>query len=148
MKFSAQEQINAPVEDVFAKVANVDHFESLLINRGDKIIRSPENSFGVGTTWDARVTMRGKTRKVTMEMIEYTQNECMGFQGGTTGMDILVIMDTMALTPNRTRLKLQIEAKPKTLAARLLIQSAKLAKGRLDKRFKDRFSDYAQGLLT
>ena len=146
MKFSAQEEIDAPAAEVFARISDADRFEERVRERGGKIARSPAEGFGIGTTWDALVAIRGKSRKLTMKMVDMTPGERMSFEGGTSGMDLNVILDTTALTPKRTRMRLQVEAKPKTLAARLLIQSAKLAKGRIDRRFKDRFSDFAKAM--
>ena len=146
MKFSAQEEIDLPAAEVFSRLSDADRFEDRVREKGGKIVRSPEQGFGVGTTWDALVSIRGKKRKLTMKMVEMTPNESMVFTGGTSGMDLSVVFDTTALTPQRTRMKLQVDAKPKTLAARLLIQSAKLAKGRIDKRFKSRFSEFAQAM--
>ena len=39
-----------------------------------------------------------------------------------------------------------LEMSPLNLPARLLVQSLKLAKSTLSKRFKDRVADYARGL--
>lgn len=146
MKFSSQEEIDAPVGQVFEQLSDVDGFEASMRKRGAAIARSPSQGLGVGTTWDARVDFRGKKRAVTMVLKEFTQDEHMLFEGGSSGIDLTVTVDTTALTPRTTRVKLQVEAKPKTLGARLLVQSAKLAKGRLDTRFKSRFADYAKNL--
>ena len=61
----------------------------------------------------------------------------MGSPGGMT-------LDLMALSPRRTRMSVLIELNPKTLAARLLVQSLKLAKSNLTKRFKLKVADYAK----
>jgi hypothetical protein len=41
----------------------------------------------------------------------------------------------MSLAPRRTRMTMAVEVRPKTLAARLVLQSMKLARGRLQRRF-------------
>lgn len=143
MKFATQEEINAPVAHVFAQVSDADALENGLRKRGGKIARSPRDGIQAGTTWDARVSFRGKSRVVTMVLEEITENECMVFRGGSAGMDLSGVVTTVALSPTVTRLSMEIEAKPKTLAARLLIQSAKLARGKISEKFKERVGGFA-----
>jgi hypothetical protein len=52
-------------------------------------------------------------------------------------------VDLVALSPARTRLNVDLEITPRNLAGRLLIQSVKLAKGNLSKRFRLRVAEYA-----
>jgi hypothetical protein len=54
-----------------------------------------------------------------------------------------MVVDLMALSRSRTRLVLDIELKPENLSARLLVQSLKLARGNLTKRFRLRAAEYA-----
>jgi hypothetical protein len=48
------------------------------------------------------------------------------------------------LSPNRTRVNLVLKMSPKTLSARLLVQSFKLARSSINKRFKARMAQYAR----
>jgi len=52
-------------------------------------------------------------------------------------------VDLVALSRARTRLSVGLDVTPRTLAGRLMIQSMKLAKGNLSKRFRLRVADYA-----
>jgi hypothetical protein len=52
--------------------------------------------------------------------------------------------ELMALSRSRTRIVTTLEIKPKTLSARLLVQSLKLAKTSLTKKYKERVGDYAK----
>jgi hypothetical protein len=42
----------------------------------------------------------------------------------------------MVLSPRRSRVRIDLEVKPKTLAARLFINTLRLAKGRVQARFE------------
>ena len=57
-------------------------------------------------------------------------------------------MQLTPLSPKRTRLGVEVDLKPKTLSARLLVQSLKLAKSNLTKRFKLKVADYAKTMET
>jgi len=50
--------------------------------------------------------------------------------------------ELVALSRNRTRMLVELEMKPKNIGSRLFIQSLKLAKTSLNKRFKTRVAEY------
>ena len=60
----------------------------------------------------------------------------------------MTVMTTelVALSKNRTRIMLSFDIKPLNLSARLLVQSLKLAKTSLTKKFKLRAAEYAKTL--
>jgi hypothetical protein len=60
------------------------------------------------------------------------------------GLDSLVKIELVALSPKRTRLSVSVEMSPKTLSARLLVQSLKLAKSSLTSRFDARVREFAR----
>ncbi len=51
-----------------------------------------------------------------------------------------------SLSRSRTRIMVALELKPQNLSARLLVQSLKLAKNSLTKKFKKRVGDYAKDM--
>ena len=50
----------------------------------------------------------------------------------------------MPLSQNRTRIAIPVEMSPKSLSARLFLQSLKLAKSNLTRRFKLRVTEFAE----
>ena len=54
--------------------------------------------------------------------------------------------DLVALSRSRTRIMVALDLKPQNLSARLLVQSLKLAKNALTKKFKKRVGDYAKDM--
>ncbi len=54
----------------------------------------------------------------------------------------------IALSPSKTRLKLSVDLRPQTLSARLLVQSLKLAKGNLDKKFDARVAELSDNVAA
>jgi len=60
----------------------------------------------------------------------------------------LMTLELAALSKNRTRIMLTFDIKPLNLSARLLVQSLKLAKTTLTKKFKLRVAEFAKDLET
>ncbi|WP_372610549.1 SRPBCC family protein [Aquicoccus sp.] len=145
MIFTTKEDIEAPREHVFAAVSDFDRFERQALRRGAEISRlDSQTEPGLGMMWHIAFRFRGKRREIQIELVEYDPPNRMVFESRSPNMDGQMIVDLVALSPHRTRLGLEIELKPTTLAARLLVQSMKLAKGNLNKRFKIRVAEYAK----
>lgn len=147
MKFLTKEDIEAPIAHVFAKVSDFDSFENSARRRGAEINRidDMENS-GVGMCWDVGFMMRGKQRQIAIEVDGYETPNSMNFISRSKGLGGIMMVDLVALSRGRTRLGLTLELKPQTLSARLLVQSLKLARGNLNKRFHLRVADYAKDM--
>ncbi|MCF6329308.1 MAG: hypothetical protein L3J02_05870, partial [Henriciella sp.] len=68
----------------------------------------------------------------------------MRFDAESQGLNGVLNLELLALSSGRTRLSVKLNLAPKTLPARLLVQSLKLAKSNLNKRFKWRVAEYAK----
>ena len=147
MKFSTKEDIEAPIEDVFAMLSEFEAFERSAIRRGVELQRVGTHvGPGVGMTWVANFPLRGKQRELRLELMQFDAPETMRFQGMMQGLETDMTLALVALSPRRTRLSVELTLKPRSLPARLLVQSLKLAKGNLDKKFKLRVAEYARAL--
>ena len=147
MKFSAQEDISAPIERVFAALCEFETFERLAMRRGAELQRvDPLIQPGVGMRWKVKYVARGRKRTFDLELIEFDPPKQMLFSAKSNGIDATFTVDLLALSRNRTRMAVALDMKPLNLSARLLIQSLKLAKSSLTKKFKDRVADYAKNL--
>ena len=147
MRFSNRQDIEAPIEHVFRAVSDFDAFERQALRRGAEIQRQDTlGKLGVGSEWQMRFPFRGKVRDIEARIVHYDAPNGYRVETESGGIDGQVSVDLMALSPGRTRLQLAIDLKPRTLAARLLVQSLKFAKSSLSQRLSDRVWDYAQGI--
>ncbi|WP_085306728.1 SRPBCC family protein [Planktotalea arctica] len=147
MKFSTKEDIEAPIEDAFALFTDFDQFERSALRRGGDVQRTDKlRQNGAGMSWAAQFKLRGKMRKIAAEMTEFTapENYCLEMQGN----DIVAFatLDLMPLSKSRTRASMAIELKPKSLSGRLMVQTLRLGKTRLDNRFKAKAADFVRVL--
>ncbi|PJE31532.1 Polyketide cyclase / dehydrase and lipid transport [Pseudooceanicola marinus] len=147
MKIVAKEDIEAPIADVFDRVTDFRSFERSAIRRGAEVTRKDRPAVtGVGAAWDVRFDLRGKRRDIGLEVTEFDAPERMVMKLRSEGMKGGVLVDLVALSRTRTRIRIETEIKPKTLSARLLIQSLRLARGTIEKRVAERMAEFAASI--
>ena len=147
MKFSTKEDIEAPIEAVFAMLCDFESFERSAMRRGAEVQRVDSlHTPGVGMTWKAVFPLRGKKREMTVEMVTFERPDEMVLDSISAGMAAQMSFELMALSRNRTRILVALEVKPLTLSARLWVQSLKLAKTNLTKKYKQRVAEYARSM--
>ncbi|MEM6385915.1 MAG: SRPBCC family protein [Pseudomonadota bacterium] len=149
MKLSTSEDIDAPIERVFASVSDFAAFERRLVRRGIDITRDESTPHDqVGAHWHATVLWRGHAYKIDARLVSMNPVEGYLFENSSNGVECLASVDLVALSETRTRLLVSLDLKPATLSARLLLQSLKLAKGNLTRRFEARVHDFAKDLSS
>lgn len=145
MKFSTREDVDVPIEQVFDLICDFDSYERSAMRRGAQVQRLDSlTTPGVGMKWGAAFKMRGKMRDLEMEMTRFDRPNEMCVLSKTGGVNGAGQIELLALSRGRTRVSVEFELKPTTLSARLLVQSMKLAKNSLTKRFKMRVTEYGQ----
>jgi carbon monoxide dehydrogenase subunit G len=142
MKLVSRHDIEAPVDFVFQALSDFDYWERVAMRRGAEVVRADRPKLGgrPGTdpVWQVRFTLRGKDRKITLRVVEVTAPARLAFDGAGQMFDGQGAVDLIALGGKRTRLTMASDIKPKTIAARLIIQSLKLARRRVQARLDKR----------
>lgn len=147
MKFSATEDIDADIDSVFAKLSDFESFERAALRRGAEIERLSDTAVpDVGMTWKTRFEMRGRSREVSVRLSDYAPSSTMRFDATGQGMDGQFTLDLLALSPRRTRLSAVLLLKPKSLSSKMLVQSLKIARTSLTRKFRDRVSEFAAAI--
>lgn len=145
MKFSARDDIEAPIDFVFDAIADFAAFERSAMRRGADVQRTDGGAaLGVGATWRVQFRFRGKERvlKPRIESLDRPNGYVVRSVSG--GLESGLTIELVQLSPKRTRLQVDLELMPKSLSARLMVQSMKLARTTLTRRFSSRVSQYAQ----
>lgn len=147
MKFKTSEDIEATIEQVFEAVSDFDGMERAALRRGAEVSRRDNlTSNGVGMAWHATFPYRNRNRVADMELTTFDQPNRMTLFSKISGMDATLDVDLVSLSRSRTRLVLSLDMRPKTISARLLIQSMKIARSTIVRRFRKRVADYAQSI--
>jgi len=149
MKFSTREDINAPIEHVFANVSDFQIYERAAMRRGAQVKRIDNlDAKGPGMTWQADFDFRGKKRSIEIVLEDIEAPTHMDFLATSGGMTGSCEVELIALSPTKTRLKLGVELKPQTLSARLLVQSLKLAKSKVENRMQTRLAEFSEDVTS
>ncbi len=147
MKFSTNEDIEAPVDAVFEMLCDFESFERSAMRRGAEVQRTDRLAApGTGMTWQAAFDLRGKQRGMELEVVTFDRPNEIVLESTSPGMLGTTSFELIALSRSRTRVKVELEVKPLNLSSRLLVQSLKLAKNSLGKKFKLRVAEYAKGM--
>lgn len=149
MQLTAVEDIAAPIDRVFAQLTEFEAIERQALRRGIEVRRQYEGAAPApGEGWDARFRFRGKEREARIRLEEMDAPNAMRFAGVSGGLETMTSIDLVALSPTRTRVSVELQLLPRTLSARLLVQSFKLARGNLLKRFRVRMAGFARDIET
>ena len=147
MKFSTKEDLEIPIDDVFHMLSDFDGFERAILRHGADVTRTDKMGVaGVGASWTARATVRGKKREFVVKLVEFDCPNQMLFDVKTKNMTATFLVELVAMSRTRTRMRVELDVRPQTLSARLLMQSAKLARNTLNRRYKTRIAHFATDL--
>lgn len=148
MEFTTREDIEAPLEQVFAQATNFEQIERQIMRRSIDVRRTSEGGAGTarGMSWQATFGFRGKTRTTDVTLAEYDPPNALSYHAVSGGLEIVTQIDFVALSRSRTRVGMKVELLPKTLSARLMVQSMKLGKSGIEKRFRVKMAEYAKEL--
>lgn len=144
MQFTRVQDINAPLDHVFEQISDFDSYEAYAMRTGAQIERTDSlDAKGPGMGWNYQGELRGKMRDIDIELIEYTPSKQLKFNCISSGVNVVIEMKTLSLTKKQTRLKVVVDIKARSISARLILQSAKLARNSLKRKFNHRIWTYA-----
>ena len=84
MQFSAQEDIELPIDTVFTMISDFERFERMSLRRGIEVRRIADSAVPqTGTAWETEFKIRGKPRQIAIEMTEYDSPSLMRFQSSS-----------------------------------------------------------------
>ncbi len=147
MKFSTRQDIEAPIDFVFRHAADFEAHARQAMRRGIEVARADNlDEPAPGMCWNLRFSYRGKARRMFGELVEFEAPTGFAIQSESGGIESRFEAEFLTLSQGRTRLRAGLQISPRTLSARLLVQSMKLAKGRLSDAFAARVAQFAEDL--
>ena len=147
MKLMRNEDVEAPIAFVYAALSDFDHWERAALRRGAEVTRLDTLAVsGAGMTWHLGFDFRGRRRTVDLRLVTMDPSQTLAFAGQGASMNGKGLLDLVEMGPKRTRIAITMEVEARTLAARLLLQSMKLASGKINRAFEMRTRQLATDL--
>jgi len=136
MRLTATHTIQAPIGLGFKEFSNFDKFETFAKQRGVKVARTDDlTGLSAGMAWRVSGNIRDKTRIIDITLTDLRPGIRLGYasQSGAMSGQFRVEFDPTMSTQTTVTLKV-IDPVAKSLPARLILQSVKLAKHSIEKR--------------
>ncbi|MCB2130361.1 MAG: SRPBCC family protein [Rhodobacteraceae bacterium] len=147
MKFSTKEDIEAPAEVVFDALSDFPRFERAAMRRGAEVTRIDRLAGAdAGLSWSVRFPLRGRVRRLVCDLKNSDRPNAMLVGAESSGFSADLTLTLLALSRSRTRLGVELEIKPKGLSSRLMLQTARLGKANLSRRFVERVQKFAANI--
>lgn len=147
MKFSTKEDVEIPIDETFRLLSDFESFERMGLRHGAEISRADTMTQpGVGMKWVVKAELRNRMRTFGIDLAEYDRPNLMSFDIGSNNIKGTFLVELVALSRNRTRVRVELDVRPQTLSSRLIMQSAKLARNTLNRRYKNRVAHFASDL--
>lgn len=149
MKFSTRQDMDLPADALFDSVSDFTRMERILVRRGASVRRlDPAHEPGAGMAWDVAFDLRGKRRDLRLDVVQFDRPEKIVMRGMSDPLELTLDMTVIALTRTKSRLIFELNAKPRNMRARLMVQTAKLGKSQLDKKFAQRVGEFLNDLVA
>jgi len=144
MEFTAREDVEAPIAYVFAQVTDFAAFERQALRRGAEVRRRDGMArHGIGSAWDIAFKFRGKDRQLRAEITGFDLPNSYRVSLTSAGLEGGLTVDLVSLSRERTRMTVTVAVEARSIGARLLLQSLRLARGNMNRRLAARVADYA-----
>ena len=137
MKFKVSEDVDAPRPLVWDRMTDFSGLEADARGRGATVTRVGNWTEPCeGAEWRGEVKVRGKVRPLSARITRFVPEEICLIESRIGGMACLHEMSFVALTPETTRVATVLDLSAQTLTARLILQTMKLARGRVMQRLQ------------
>lgn len=147
MKFITHEVLKAPIDRVFAELSDFPRFERDAMARGAKVERRDRlGRVGTGMEWHVEFDASGKSRVADATLTEFDAPNRMRFEGKIGGMMADMDIELQAEGADQTKVEITTELRPRSIGARVTIQSIKLAKAQVAKRYRKRVRKFLRSV--
>ena len=149
MKFSTRQDTDLSAEALFRAVSNFEDIGRMLTRRGAVVQRLDSLAApGTGMNWQIGFDWRGRRRDLTVELTRHDPPEAVQLRGQSELFDITIQMTVLPLSRNKSRLIFETDLLPRGMKARLLLQTAKLGKSQLDRKFSKSIGEFVNILAA
>ncbi|PHP27877.1 SRPBCC family protein [Limimaricola cinnabarinus] len=148
MEFSSQQQVAAPRDFVFAQASDFTAFERQAMRRGIEV-RGRDDAAGARQGW--QVDLPGSIpvlggREVVVDLADHAPPESYRIVAQVAGIEIGIEVSADPVETQQSQLSARAKLRPLNMTGRLVMQSIKLFRPRIEARLQGRFEGYGQEL--
>lgn len=148
MKLKTHHDLDIPIADLFRILCDTQRWERAAMRKGVEVARLDSGEGAVaGANWKASGEWRGKKRQVELTLRTLQPQTLMLFDFASESFRGVSAISLVDLSAKRTRLAIEIELKAQTLAARIMLQGAKLARQKIQRRFSQKIGTSLKDLV-
>ncbi len=145
MKFVTEQIVASPREVVFAALTDFARFEREAASSGVELHRSDTLTRpGPGMRWRARFELRGRKHELMAELRRINHPSDILLSGKVGGLEGELAFDLAETAVNETRLMVEMNLRARSITAKLLLQSVKLARANVARRFRRRVNTFCR----
>lgn len=147
MKLVSRTDVTATPEALFDALCDRDWFEALARRGGAVVERlDPGLPFGAGACWSVLFSHRGRERHLTSLVGAVDRPRHLALQGRIGGFESDAEVMLTPLSRQTTRMTVTLDIKPRSFAARLILQTLKIGRSRLKERLDNRVQAMGEAL--
>jgi hypothetical protein len=147
MRLTSKTDIDATAEALFAAMTDLDWIEGLARRGGVRLERlSGAGPLARGSSWQVGFRLRGKDRSIVSRIEDHEPPRLLRLSGDSGSFRFLVEPTLIPLSRQMTRLALAVEIRPRTFGARVMVQTLKIGRSRLQQRLDRRLEIAARTL--
>jgi uncharacterized protein YndB with AHSA1/START domain len=138
MKLTTTQSFSQPPAHVFEALTDFEHFETLARARGAQVTRrDPAGQIARGSVWTSVFDWRGRERRLTTTLAGWAPGQSLRFDLASRPVDGELEIHLTPTESGGTEVETTLTLTPKTLPAKLAVQSLKLTRGRAQRRISN-----------
>jgi hypothetical protein len=139
MQFRTTETVTGGIDAVFACMSDLVFYERKALDAGLAVRRLDKlPAPAPGMQWEVPFRARGRDRVAEIELVKLDAPMRMRFEGRVQGLLFEADMDCRVLDADATEVTVTTKLRAKSITAKVLLQSMKLARTTLNKRYRKR----------
>jgi hypothetical protein len=139
MQFKASETVTGGIDAVFAAISDLAHYERKALDAGLAVRRLDKlPAPAPGMQWEVPFRAKGRDRVAEVELVRRDAPTRMRFEGRVQGLLFEADLDCRVLDADATEVTVTTKLRAKSITAKVLLQSMKLARSTLNKRYRKR----------
>lgn len=149
MRIALKQDVALPADATFAGATDFARLERAAARRGVRVTRTDGLATpGPGMSWNLAFRLRGRDRLVHTTLTGIGPPRRAVFAGRSDHLDVGLVISVIALSRDRSRLVVEIDIRPRTLRARVMVQSARMARSRVEARLSAQMRKFADSLAA